>query len=351
MNKRCEEPIGAYTMAMGLGEGVPERIHLVPAGPIRVLQPRGHIKPLDGRSLKLLSFDGRDEVDRVPVDINHAIAKRGTAGEASPAVGWITALQMQADGLWGKVEWTEAGRALIADKAYRHISAELMVPASGDILGIRGASLTNAPNLKGLRPIFNSVDEKENDDMEKISVALCALLGLQEDAQPEAILQAVTTLKTSHADLGKQMTGIARAAGVADGADVQAILQAISTGDGTVVAGLRAELNTVAGEFATLKESVNRGKAEAFVDAAIARGVVGVKPLRDHYIARHMAAGPDVEKEIAALPVLTAAGAVQQPPTADGRLSPEEAAVCRAMGIAEEDFKKTKAAEAARGVY
>ena len=37
---------------------------------------------------------------------------------ASTARGWIVNLEARDDGLWGQVEWTAHGSALMADKAY-----------------------------------------------------------------------------------------------------------------------------------------------------------------------------------------------------------------------------------------
>jgi phage I-like protein len=141
-----------------MADGVPEWIHLVPAGKLETIDGRNGFQ-WDGRALQLMGIDGEPGVSRAPVDVNHANAKLGGNGHDTPAKGWIVALENRADGVWGRVEWNTAGKALIADKAYRGISAELMVrKLDGLIIGIRGASLTNTPNLKGLTPLFNAAE-------------------------------------------------------------------------------------------------------------------------------------------------------------------------------------------------
>ncbi len=52
------------------------------------------------------------------------------------ARGWIVELQARDDGIWGRVEWTGAGRALIEDRAYRGISPNLLVDRNGVVRAI-----------------------------------------------------------------------------------------------------------------------------------------------------------------------------------------------------------------------
>lgn len=337
--------------------GLPERIHLVPAGELR-MHRQDNIKPLGGKCPMLCSFDASEPVERVPIDVNHAYAKRGVQGEETPAFGWITGLELNLEGVWGKVEWNERGKAAIAGREYRGISAELMC-RDGEIIGIRGASLTNFPNLKGLTPLFQSATE-DNTFMDKILKDLLAKLGLKEDATPEAVLQSVTALVDGNTSATEQLAAIAKAAGAAEGTKPEAILQSVTAlattaaaggaGD-KVIAGLRAELQTVATELATFKGAAAKDKATAFVDGAIAEGRVGVKPLREHYIARHMqsaTSSAEVEKEIGAMPKLSGTTIIPAEQPKDGAvlMTAEETAVCKQLGITPEAFKKTKAASA-----
>lgn len=359
MTHRSARPFitAAALFSIADGAAVPEWIHLLPAGELRMNQERGTIKPLAPGALPILcTFDGRDPIDRVPVDVNHANAKRGTQGADTPAYGWLVELSARADGLWGRVEWNATGRKAIEERAYRGVSAELMVAADGTIIGIRGASLTNHPNIKGLSPVFQSAGE--DDDMDKFLKDLKAKLGLKDDATPEAVLQAVNDLAEGNGVLSARIAEIGKAAGAADGAKPEAVLQSVTTlaakaaatgtGDDKAIEGLRAELQTVTTELNTLKTNTAREKATAFVDGAIAEGRVGVKPLREHYIERHMSAPADVEKEIAAQPKLSGTTILPAAPPADGALTEEEKGAARMMGISEDDFKKSKAQLAAR---
>lgn len=341
--------------------GLPERIHLVPAGELR-MHRQDNIKPLGGKCPMLCSFDASEPVERVPIDVNHAYAKRGDKGEETPAFGWITGLELNLEGVWGKVEWNERGKAAIAGREYRGISAELMC-RDGEIIGIRGASLTNFPNLKGLTPLFQSATE-DNTFMDKILKDLLAKLGLKEDATPEAVLQSVTALVAKQDSADKMRVGmlaIAKAVGVAEGAPLDTVLQSVTAlaatataggADEKAVAALKAELQTVATELATFKGAAAKDKATAFVDGAIAEGRVGVKPLREHYIARHMqsaTSSAEVEKEIGAMPKLSGTTIIPAEQPKDGAvlMTAEETEVCKALNLTPEAFMKTKAARAA----
>jgi len=341
-------------LSVAQGAALPEWLHLLPAGELRLNQERGTIRPLKpGTVPQLCTFDGRDPVDRAPVDVNHANSKRGGNGEDTPAYGWLVELAARTDGLWGRVEWNERGLAAIKNREYRGVSAELMV-RDGEIVGIRGASLTNHPNVKGLTPVFNSTEE--DDPMDKILKELQRVLELKDDATPEAVLQSVTALVTGNTALTGQLAAIAKAAGAAADAKPEAVLQSVTalvtaktaaaTDSNAVVTNLQAELQSVTAQLNTLQQSTARDKATAFVDGAIKEGRVGVKPLRDHYIARHMAAAADVEKEISAMPMLSGTTVLTEPPTA-GSLSPQELHVARLMNVSPDDMKKIKAAELA----
>lgn len=342
-------------LSIDVGASLPDYIHLLTAGPLRMNRV-DNIKPLKpGQVPKLCSYDGLDTVDRAPIDVNHAYAKRGVLGEETPAFGWLIALEARDDGLWGKVDWNDRGRAAIVGREYRSISAELMT-IDGEIIGVRGASLTNHPNLKGLTPVLNSAEE--DDFMDKILKDLLAKLGLKEDATPDAVLQSVTTLVEGNAGLTAQLAAIGKAAGAAADAKPEAILQSVTAlastgGDAEInagaIVGLKAELQSVTAKFNTLNGDIAKDKATAFVDGAIAQGRVGVKPLRDHYIKRHMLSAADVETEINAMPKLAGSTIIPADMPKDGAvlLSAAEAEVCKALGLTPEAFKKTQAAQLA----
>ncbi len=333
-----------------------------------MLLPPGELKTEDGRSgigwdgdlVKLCSWDGQDVVTRVPVDVNHANSKLGPQGADTPAHAWIVELAVREGALWGRFDWNDSGKALLANRSYRGISPELMVNArTGKVMGIRGASLTNFPNLKGLKPILNSIQTENVESMEKLLAILCAALALKADAGEDAVVAAVKKLVDDQATAKAQLMAVAKAAGAAETADHTAVLMAVQgLADPakhvavSVVEGLRAELQSITTQFNALRSDGAKQKAEGFVDGAIREGRVGVKPMRDHYVARHMSSAAEasnVEKEIASLPKMQG-GAIITTPAPEGNagaLSDADSLVAKAMGVAPDEMKKIRAAEAA----
>lgn len=333
-------------MDMPAGEA-PDWIHLLPAGDIRTGDGRGPYRVVDAAGLVAASLQ---QNDRLVIDENHATDLAAPKGGPAPARGWIVGLEARQDGIWGKVEWTAEGKALVAGRSYRGVSPVIIHTRDNTITAIARASLVNRPNLKGLTSLHSETDMNL---LEKLRKAL----GLDDAASEDAILTAVTALHQAEADkataLQAQLAPIAKAAGLKDDAKAEEIIGAITAGktapgaDATVTA-LQSELTTVTKNFNTLRDQVAKDKATAFVDGAIKAGRVGVKPLRDHYIAMHAQDPERVEKEIGALPILGPSGALPTPPVdKDGKpgLTGEQTSVIAMMGISEADYRKTLEAE------
>jgi phage I-like protein len=327
----------------GADGGVPDWVHLLPAGMVRTVDGRGPYRVRDAAKLIAESLQGGG--GKLAIDENHATDLAAPKGGPSPARGWIVELEQRDDGVWGRVEWTEAGRALVAEGAYRGISPVILHGKDGTITGLLRAALTNVPNLRGLAALHQREDV--HMDLTKLRTAL----GLAADADEAAILATCNKLTS----LQSALAPIAKAAGLAEGADATAICAAVTTlatkaGSGDAVAALQAELATVAGKLNTLNVERATERATAFVDAAIKAGRVGVKPLREHYIARHAADPAGVEKEINAFPILGPSGTHVTPPAdKDGKpgLNDGDQRVVALMGLDPEAVRKTRAAEAA----
>lgn len=323
---------------------VPDWIMLLPAGaeilttdnrgPYRVADPAAVVAASSGRSL--------------PIDENHAIDIKGPKGEATPAVGRVVEVEARDDGsIWGRALWNSAGQELMAEQAYVGISPVITHDGSKNITGILRASLTNKPNLRGMAALHME------SDMDL--TALAKALGLAEDATMEAILAAVGKLTKPAADaveLQSQIGQIGVALGVAQDAAPAAILAAAKTAvqgdDKKVIVALQSELAEITTRLNTLTATGAKAAAEAFVDAEIKRGRVGVKPLRDHYIAMHMQDGARVEKEITAMPILGAGNTVIPGlPVKDGEIAlhSEQIEAATRLGLDPKTYAATLKAE------
>lgn len=333
---------------------VPEWIHLLPAGPVGTNDGRGPYKVRDAAALMAASIaDGTPLV----LDENHATDLAAPKGQSAPARGWIVELQARQDGIWGRVEWTAEGRRLVEDRAYRGVSPVIAHQKDGTIVAIRRASLVNQPNLSGLTALHQ---EKTMDLKEMLIEAL----GLDPAASDEDVVAAVKKWKdmpggdATKTALQSALSPIALAAGLAATSDQSAVLVGVQQlaarakqgGDNAVITALQSELADVTGKLNTLTESTARKDAESYVDGAIREGRVGVKPMRDEYIAMHMEDRERTEKLIGAMPVLKgshASAIAPSDPTKPGQLSEADNQVIALMGLDPEEYRKSLAASGA----
>jgi phage I-like protein len=165
--------------------GVPEWIHLLPAGTFSdtagTKYRLGDAGPVIAASMT---------AGKLPLDENHSTQRAPEAGNASPARGWIVALENRADGMWARVEWNSSGIALMTDKAYRYISPVYKYDKNGNVTRILSAALTNNPGLPQLTALQTS-----GDKMDK--VAICTALGLAETVDDGVVLTALQTAAQS----------------------------------------------------------------------------------------------------------------------------------------------------------
>ena len=350
MTKTLPLPLVALAASIDLPDSAdaPEWVHLLPSaeGEIQTYDQRGPYKVTDLAAVIAASMQSERGM---PIDENHATDVAMAVGGAAPARGWITELQARADGLWGKVRWTNAGKELMSDRAYRGLSPVFNHTADNVITRVLRASLTNKPNLMGLISL-----NTENFPMNLAAIAKA--LGLGDDATEEAILAAIGKLKPSGdiPALQTAMTEIGVALGV-QGGDATAILaaaRAAKTTDSSITA-LQTELSTVTGKLTALQTEGATTKATTFVDGEIAKGRVGVKPLRDHYIAMHAQDAGRVEKEIGALPILGLTGQLSQvapgSTTEITALNSEQLQIADQLGIPHDKFLASLKADAKKG--
>lgn len=318
----------ALDLPVATSDDTPDWIQLLPGGGvIQTSDNRGPYRVADAAAI-VASASGKS----LPVDENHAIDIKGPRGEPSPAVGRIVELQARDDGsIWGRAEWNRAGKELMAERSYVGVSPVITHDGNKVITGILRASLTNKPNLRGMTALH-----MEND-MSLSSVAKA--LGLAEDASEDNVLEAIKGLKPAGelTELQSQLGQIGVALGVAETAPVADVLAAAKTAvaadDKKVIVALQADLTAVTNQLNSLKGEAAKDRAEAFVDAEIKRGRVGVKPLREHYIAMHMEDAARVEKEITALPVLNGGSIVPDKPAKDGEVALQSAHVAAAKAL------------------
>lgn len=302
------------------GEGVPEFIHLLPAGTITTQDGRGPYKV--GSMAKLA--DELNAGGKLALDECHSTDLAAPKGAPAPARGWMTDFEARDDGLWAKVKWTGQGRTMMEDGAYNGISPVIVHDKAKNVVGLLRASLTNAPNLKGLTALHS-----EGLTMDW-RTKLIELLGLDSEADDAAIEAALTELKNKPA------------------AEAATHSQQSVTEHPAFIA-LQSEAAALAEKVNALTEGATREKADAFVDGAISEGRVGVKAARDEYVTMHMENPERAERLINALPKLTGGAGIDgdAPNKEAGKsdLTVEDRRVMQLMGISEDDYQAERAAE------
>ncbi len=322
-----------HSVIPGGAPGVaPEWIHLVPAGTFTGRDGRGPYRLENPAEVIRVSM----AEGKLPLDENHATDFAMFTGQSSPAQGWIVEMQFrQAEGdapagIWGRIEWTPAGRELMAQSAYRGISPVFEAP-DGRVTKILRAALTNTPNLKQI-PTLHS--QGASMDIATLRQAT----GLPDTADEAAVLAAVRANAQAVSSHTTQLQAITQAAGltVTDPAQIAAQLQALRA---TMVPTEQvAQLQT---QLAALQTERTKEKSTAWIDGQIAAG----KPIgatREQMIALHMTQPEMAETLLKGMPSLHAGGMLQprERHAEDGwdELSDSDMQACHKMGLDPKKF-------------
>jgi phage I-like protein len=313
---------------------IPQWIHLMPAGTFKAADGRG---PWTA-DLAAVIAASLPAGGRLPIDQDHATDLAAKQGLPAPARGWIVAMEVRADGIWGEVDWTETGKALLSDRSYRGISPVFTTRAGGKVERILRAALTNDPAISELNTLMQANHTEENDmDWKK---ELASLLGLESDASDDAVLAAVKKVAKFASDEKKETAAIAKAAGLDETLDADGLVKALASrqAQATDVEGLRSTVSDLTIEIATLKAHGSKTEAERLVDAEILAGKP-IKAERDTWI-NLMAFAPDKTKAaLAALPSIKGDTLDKDKKAGGGNgLDESETAICQLLGLAPEEF-------------
>ncbi|NCM96144.1 MAG: hypothetical protein GW948_02170 [Rhodobacterales bacterium] len=330
--------LGAIALpAPPAGRDVPEWIQLMPAGQFRAIDGRGPWRLENAEGVIAASFAA---AARIHVDENHSTITAAKMGLSAPARGYIVEMEARADGIWARVDWTEAGARMLRDREYWGISPTFSYDTSGRVLRIKNAALTNDPALRELVALNSA--QNEETGMEPLQ-EIAGLVGLAADASLDDVRAAITALQTAvpqgEAALSAlgQVTGalgLSEGAGATELVAAAAALRAGAGETGEQLAALQAEVRS-------LREGEQRRAAEAFVATAIADKRAGVSAAREHYVALHMENPTRAAALVAVLPKLGETGLKNDPPKLGERqasLSVEEKQVADALGLNPETY-------------
>jgi phage I-like protein len=133
------------------------------------------------------------------------------------AYGWVKGLEARDDGLYGKVEWSEPGKQMLANAHYKFLSPYWFGEPIGTEKGktvykpveLASVGLTNHPRIP-VNPLANEAEAESADQQNKImeQAVLIALLGLANEATEEQIKSKITGLVNSQNEAGTVRTSL-----------------------------------------------------------------------------------------------------------------------------------------------
>lgn len=324
------------------GGDLPTQIELFPVGVFQT----DHEEPVKSEVRDALSLIKTSLVAApggvLPIDFDHGID--GLGQKNGRAAGWINKLDVQGDRILATVEWTEAGKAAVANKEYRFISPVWSQTASGLVTQILRAGLTNNPAL----PQLKKVASKEDPGMDPHLQAIAKALGLENETDGDKIVAAATGLVAIQVASAKVVAAAGLTGDLNDEA-VTAIETVLATkGGGTGEPDPTkfvpmAAFTDVEKRLASLQTTVEGGEAARVIAAAKSAGKLSpaLEDWATKLASKDMPAFLAWEKNA---PVIASGGELiaSLRPTDDGALTETEKLVCASTGVSEEAFLATK---------
>lgn len=175
----------------------------------------GHFKMDAGTFTEIIANFNAQANKFIPVDFEHASEQHPTEGSiphtGAPAQGWITALELRADGnLWGLVTWGDIARGYIKKGQYKFLSPAIVFGAKDRVTGkpvgarLSSVALTNNPFLDGMQPVA----AKRNDAVGVVDMT--ALTAIREALElPTYVNEGVLLSTLSSLEVGEGQVGAA----------------------------------------------------------------------------------------------------------------------------------------------
>lgn len=323
----------------------PKAVRLLPAGQFRARDGRPWDAPywlIDAVIAANVIRRAANRADNFVIDYEHQTLLADQNGQPAPAAGWFKTVEWREDGLYAvDVEWTQRAAQMLADREYRYLSPVFRYdPATGEVLELLHAALTNHPALDGLTDLATLAALKfspaqPNQEKDIVTLAeLLQLLGLPADTDEAGAKAALAALKT-RADKATELEG-----------QVTALKASTETPDPAKFVPLTA-MKALQDQLAALSSQVTGREVDELVASAIqdAKLLPAQEAWAKELGKKDIAALKQylsVAQPIAALTGTQTGG--KKPAGADDKqqLSAEELAVCKALGQDPAVFAKNK---------
>lgn len=324
--------LAACVMELSAEKG---RLQLFPAGEFAARDGRpgpGKSWKLDAASAARLIAAAEARQTPFVIDYEHQTLNSAGNGKPAPAAGWFSALEwIEGKGLFAvDVAWTDAAAAMIEAGEYKFISPVFSYLPDGTITELHMAALTNYPAIDGMEMLAAAKFATTKEDV--MNKELLKLLGLADNADEAAAIAALTALVKKAGDQEQDIAALkAKAPEKPDPAKFVPV---------ETVARIQTEM-------AALKGQMHERQVEELVTGGLADG--RILPAMEAW-ARELG-----KKDVAALkafvdaaqPIAALAGTQtggKKPGGEAGAVDEAGLAVCKAMGIDPEQYKKTAAA-------
>lgn len=249
--------------------GVPENIKILPLG--NVNSRKGNFL-VDETSFKEMQQYFTDRQIDVVIDYEHQTLE----GTEAPAAGWIKDLKLTDEGVVAKVYWTDRAKEYLKNKEYRYLSPVIFKRKSdGRAIVLHSVALTNTPAIDGMEPIVNNLNflKGGKEDMNEFLKKLAVLLGLDENATEEEIIEAIKKLaENEKAPEGNEEEIVAN----------KEILKALELDEKATVEDVKGKIIALknpagyvsAEDFTKLKEKIQEKESEDLVKMALSTGKI-----------------------------------------------------------------------------
>lgn len=360
-------PFGPIDLLASGGTAPPTWVRLLAAGVNQARDGR-RFTVADPAAVVARSNEYKGTIDLL-VDFEHQFDRARDNGRPAPASGWIKELSATGPngepGVWARIEWLASTLKLIADGAYRYLSAAVAYDQAGNVQFVPRAALTNHPALDAATALFSSTKEHHVNLLQKLLAAFgLAATTTEDDAVKHATalatlsvslaklcgveiaaLSAMTAEQVSVAlqkPLAEKLATLSATANVATDASADAIVSGLrSLGVDPKKYIDRGVYDDVAGRLATLTAEIKGNKIEEATKA----GKLSPR-------MKGWAEGLSFEQLtefLSAAPVIVApngGGGGGGGPLQVATLSADEKAEARRQGVSEETFLKAKQAQA-----
>lgn len=352
------------------------------------LFPAGRFRARDGRpaevtegwyidgaiAANLIAAANQRATDYV-IDYDHQTLRARQNGQPAPAAGWFKQLEWREGvGLFAIAPgWTPPAAAGIEQKEYRYCSPVFTYDKiTGHVTGLWMAAITNDPAIDGMDEVLlaaasayfdtptNPTSDQENE-MEELLERLIWLLNLPVGSTADDCIAQLNKL----IDQLKTDDTVTAAASF----DLNAYLVKLRQGAAALstdapdpakfvpfeaMQALQGQVAALSSQVASLKTDSNTGRVEAMVKDAVDSGKLlpALAGWAQDLGNKDFAALSTFLEGAPAIPALAGTQTNGLPPagakTGVAALSTQTRQLCAAFGVAEDDYKKTLAAELAQ---